>query len=862
MSEDDRRRRQADAEELLRRPVWTDDEEIDRAIVLHDSLETPEARPDPVVQALRKRLAPALTQRAMQAGQAGQAGQASGAGSLLDMTRAQLLASGWLDSADPLERRLNVLHYLGFTSYVGYQAGALGLLDQAIDFLLQLDEAVQEDEDRARALLGTRYDVALVSLAAACYVRYDTLRELLLLKPPPETDQEIRAHLDVAMAASDEVGPDSPQHAEALGILGSCYALLYEDDESHHEPATIDSAIAMLQEALSLAGTGSGPGELASRIGLADKLAGALLIRDTPQDVEAAIGLLTAIEAEAAKLFPFYRVAGGALTMATALLRRWMHTCDPGDRERARAAHADGFAAALDAHLPAAIDCATQWGGWAWSEGWWAEAGEAYGRAVRAMHLAVRRQANREQRDLILLKATNVASMAAFALARSGAAEEALVTLETGRAVLLAEAFDRRSLDYDRLAALAGRRAADRYRLLTAEMTRLEALLLAGNSPDAGRAGADLEALRGERLALTESLGRGVTEALDELQRPPVLAELYDAAGSTPVVYLAATPHGGLALIVRSGTVQCVELPRLTGRAALEQATALEQAVSNGNRVEGDRVCEALWDLAMSRILPVLDGAAHAIVIPGGRLAALPWHAARVPGQSAEYVADRLAISYMPNLRSLPGVRAAAAEMTSALRVLAIGQPMPTEETERLRSADAEIAAVCSHHSDRFEVSRLPGTEATAGAVREAFSQFDVIHFVGHAQAVAEDPLASAMIMAGDEPLTVGSILAAGTRTARFAVLSACETASVEDLLTDELISFPTALLQCGLGGIVGTLWRSYDRTSPIFMDAFYREWQGSRVPPAEALRRAQKYTRERRFASPLFWAQFVYVGP
>jgi len=97
---------------------------------------------------------------------------------------------------------------------------------------------------------------------------------------------------------------------------------------------------------------------------------------------------------------------------------------------------------------------------------------------------------------------------------------------------------------------------------------------------------------------------------------------------------------------------------------------------------------------------------------------------------------------------------------------------------------------------------------------------------------------------------------------ARFAVLSACETARVEDSLSDELVNFPTALLQCGLSGVVGTLWTSHDRASSVLMDAFYQEWQGSRVPPAEALRRAQQRIRASRFASPLFWANFVYVGP
>ena len=97
---------------------------------------------------------------------------------------------------------------------------------------------------------------------------------------------------------------------------------------------------------------------------------------------------------------------------------------------------------------------------------------------------------------------------------------------------------------------------------------------------------------------------------------------------------------------------------------------------------------------------------------------------------------------------------------------------------------------------------------------------------------------------------------------ARFAVLSACETTRVEDSLSDELVNFPTALLQCGLSGVVGTLWTSHDRASSVLMDAFYQEWQGSRVPPAEALRRAQQRIRASRVRLPALLGQLRLRRP
>ena len=169
MTQEDQRRRRADAEALLRLPRWND-EEIDHAVALHDLLlESPDGESDRVAAALRKRLTLALRQRSRD---------------IIDLTRAQYFAAGWLDSPDPFQRRLSDLHYLGLSSYLGLQAGVPGLLDRAIGFLLELDRVVQESGTTARDLLGERYDTAMINLAAACYLRYDGRRELLVLQPP------------------------------------------------------------------------------------------------------------------------------------------------------------------------------------------------------------------------------------------------------------------------------------------------------------------------------------------------------------------------------------------------------------------------------------------------------------------------------------------------------------------------------------------------------------------------------------------------------------------------------------------------------------------------------------------------------
>jgi CHAT domain-containing protein len=183
----------------------------------------------------------------------------------------------------------------------------------------------------------------------------------------------------------------------------------------------------------------------------------------------------------------------------------------------------------------------------------------------------------------------------------------------------------------------------------------------------------------------------------------------------------------------------------------------------------------------------------------------------------------------------------------------------PTSEPT-LETAD-EIAAVQAYSGAGFRVIWLPGTEATRPLLREALSQFEVLHFAGHAFA-GPDPLAGGLLLAHDEHLTIRELLGNGIGAARFAVLSACETARVEDLVSDEMVSFPTALLQCGFGGVVGSLWAAPDRPTKVLMKAFYREWRENSASPRQALRAAQQWTRDQRHASPLAWANFIYVGP
>jgi len=843
-----------EARALLGRRSWGADD-VDYAIRLHDLLEVPGGKPDPVARQLRARLTGELQERLTRVDNP------------LYRLRLGYFSSSLLDTTDPLRRRLFLLLYTGFANFMGYESGARGQVDAAVEAFRELDQVLQAEGAQAREALGGMYHAAVLGLAQSCYLRYEGRRELLQADLRADLEREIRADLDRAFEASERalrISGNPLDRAAALAALGMGYAYRYEDDKRHGGRETIDTAVSRLQEAVRLAEasvreTGGAPAAVYALRGIRDRLAGALTVRNTLPDIDAAIAIYFRNRDEIGP-FAMGKTVGETGSLATAYTRRWLLTKEPADRERARQAYEEAFAAGEARNLPAAFDIAAQWGGLTWQEGWWAEAGAAYQQATRIVHLAVRQQGSRADREWVVRKAPGVASRAAFGLARAGDLDDALATLETGRAVLLAEMFDRRALDYQSVARLTGDEIAREYQRLTDELTRLEAqLLLAGPAGTAATTAA-IEEARKHRAVLRSLMTTAAKSALSALDGPPAMVELRQAAGPATVVYLAATSEGGLALILRPGgaPVEYAELEELTVTAALELVRGLDVALEQPLSGIDEEVCERLWLVGMSQLLPRLRDAAEVVFIPCGALAALPWHAAKLPGRSAGHVLDHLAVSYMPNIRSLPAARAAWQSMPAAPRVLAVEAPEPTSGP-RLRTTQ-EIAAVQASHGADFRVIWLPGAEATKPRLREALSQFEVLHFAGHAYTDA-DPLASGLVLARDELLTIRELLANGVGAARFAVLSACSTARIEDLVSDEMLSFPTALMQCSLGGVVGSLWPAADRPTVHLMQAFYQEWRGGRASPREALRAAQQRMRER-YRSPLTWANFVYVGP
>jgi CHAT domain-containing protein len=566
------------------------------------------------------------------------------------------------------------------------------------------------------------------------------------------------------------------------------------------------------------------------------------------------------------------------------------------DKKAAVDAYRQACVAGIDMATEVALSAAQVWGGWASDRGEWPEAVEAYRFAISAMERIVHIQLARSDKQEWLNRAQGLTIEAAYATARGGAGEEAVLILEKGRTMLLTGALDRNWADLGALKQQGHTQLALRYERVAARLRELDVGLVqdAGVEPNAEEAA---------------SAWRELEEAIAEIRAVPDFStflapisfeHVQEAASEAPLAYLAAASAGGVGLIVRSGRpVERLWLPALTAdslrRVMLDYVRAYYSADQAAGTFETvlDRVTKWLGANAMLPLLNATRNEHRVVLIPAGWLTALPLHAAwaedPVAPEGRFYAMDQLCISYAPTARMLRHGRAVACDVDPN-EVLIVEDPRPTSGSA-LPSAPEEAQSV----SSMFAVSlRLRHEEATRDAVIAALPDYSVLHFCCHGYAIPPEPMSSGLLLAHDEFVTVRDFVVQRLPDVRLAVLSACETAFPGLGLPDEVIGLPSALLEAGVAGVVASLWPVLDLSTMVLMVRFYDLWRNSKIDPPEALWRAQKWLRRasnaevrdylpriaslaappptagsstaeweggHRFAQPYYWAAFTYAG-
>ncbi len=510
------------------------------------------------------------------------------------------------------------------------------------------------------------------------------------------------------------------------------------------------------------------------------------------------------------------------------------------------------------------------WGRWALERGSWAEACQAYTFGLQASQRLFQKQTSRAAKESWLGEARGVAAQAAFAFAKTENLSQALETLESGRARLLGEALERSRRDLERLSEIGQQDLLARYRAASQgldDRLALASLESRPGEPAAPRPPDWLQQVETAQAELEAVIGQirlipGYETFLGSLR----LEQIQQQAKDAPLVYLAATPAGGLALLVTPDEIQVIWLDALT-EAALDGWLVRR----DGENVAGGYLPGALGQHAwlaesLDDLLPRLGEAimgpvaaglrrrqaAAVTLIPGGRLGLLPLHAARYThnGQELHFL-DEFEVRYAASAQALASARQQhAVRSRRPLRLAGVGNPLPAAPS--LPYAQAELQEIAASFGG--DSQPLYGEAATRQALLSTLADASHLHLSCHGMFNPQQPLDSALSLAHEETLTLREVLDQPNLWGmRLVVLSACQTAIADfNNLPDEAIGLPGGFTQAGIPGVVGTLWSVSDLSTALLMIRFYEyHLQGDPqdgagpMSPGRALQAAQRWLRQ-----------------
>ncbi len=266
------------------------------------------------------------------------------------------------------------------------------------------------------------------------------------------------------------------------------------------------------------------------------------------------------------------------------------------------------------------------------------------------------------------------------------------------------------------------------------------------------------------------------------------------------------------------------------------------------NNPAGEQLRQAVLD----PILPLLAGTRRIILVPDAQLHALNLETLPLHGH---YWIEDVTLTLTPSLNMLEAREPSASRSS----ILAIGDPTPTPEFQKLPNASREIDAVTRGFTNR---TILRGAEATPAAYLQTPDAHSYIHFAAHASAVAERPLDSAIVLSSGS-LTARDLLRKPIH-ADLVTLSACRSAGVRSYHGEGLVGLAWVFLQTGAHGVIAGLWDANDdATADLMTDLYTRISKGEL--PAPALREAKlaMIHSHSHFDRPYYWGPFQYYrGP
>ncbi|KAG8723069.1 hypothetical protein FRC09_004903 [Ceratobasidium sp. 395] len=354
---------------------------------------------------------------------------------------------------------------------------------------------------------------------------------------------------------------------------------------------------------------------------------------------------------------------------------------------------------------------------------------------------------------------------------------------------------------------------------------------------------------------------------------PPKAAQLVDYVQDGAVAIVNVDRLGCDAIVIQAGTPEISRV--LLGGCSLEKLDSARIQLEDIHFMRGARRPKWLEPRDEPRVLfkdilsmlwydlvkPVLHHLNITQVLPADDLPHITYGASRAVFRFCPFTPLEITTGRKHALRQS---NSAPAEFRG---VLAVGHEsfIPSRELSALPGTKIELDQVTKQF-EGFRCTRLDGEEALVEAVlMQAMSDHSWIHFACHASQNFLDPLNSALHL-HDRDLSLAEIYQTPIQGAELAFLSACEMATGELGLPDEVLHSAAGLLIAGYSNVVATMWPIHDADAPILAGKFYEcLLEGGKPNSRNAARSPHKPTAHLRQAIGVEeferWVPYVHMG-
>jgi len=257
---------------------------------------------------------------------------------------------------------------------------------------------------------------------------------------------------------------------------------------------------------------------------------------------------------------------------------------------------------------------------------------------------------------------------------------------------------------------------------------------------------------------------------------------------------------------------------------------------------------------------------------PSGVLSFLPLHAAGLYGKDVALgskLSDYVISSYTPTLSTLldQDVPSPVFPQPTQPKVLVIANPtskgqigLPGAKTEK--ELIEEVIG---------PVSSLAGEQATLEEVEIEIKDSNWVHFACHGVQNAAEPSKSALLLAGDDRLTLENLASLRIPNGELAFLSACQTAKGDVKLSEEAVHLSAGMLVSGYKGVIATMWSVADTVAPRVAKDVYQHLKDAGMDPREAARALDLAVERERYRDGsskrddddwfISWVPFIHLG-